>query len=174
MPCPISRLCWANRKLYWWSFARRGWPASSLLSIPLRNKFLFSSWMKWQTFLTWIMSNPKKNRQQLQMTRRSIYRTKEIWLGRQSEAYYTSVCLRSYISVCSIDLFIGPESDHWLCLSVTNSLTDSLTDSVTFSKLDWCNPGVWRCQLKTCWCCNRCWWGSCWQQFVADFRGEVW
>ena len=31
-------------------------------SILLRNinKFLFSSWMKWQTFLTWIMSNPKK------------------------------------------------------------------------------------------------------------------
>ena len=25
-------------------------------------------------------------------------------------------------------LFIGPESDHWLCLSLTNSLTDSLTD----------------------------------------------
>ena len=26
-------------------------------------------------------------------------------------------------------LFIGPESDHWLCLSVTPSLTHSLTDS---------------------------------------------
>ena len=24
-------------------------------------------------------------------------------------------------------VFIGPESDHWLCLSVTHSLTDSLT-----------------------------------------------
>ena len=24
-------------------------------------------------------------------------------------------------------LFIGPESDHWECLSVTDSLTDSLT-----------------------------------------------
>ena len=32
-----------------------------------------------------------------------------------------------------------------------HSLTDSLTHSVTFSKLDWCDPGVWRCQLKTCW-----------------------
>ena len=43
----------------------------------------------------------------------------------------------------------------------------SLTDSLPFSKLDWCGPGVWRCQLKTCWgcyCCL-CWcWGSCWQQ----------
>ena len=35
---------------------------------------------------------------------------------------------------CSI--FIGPESDHWLCLSLTNSLTDSLTNSLLFSKLD--------------------------------------
>ena len=33
------------------------------------------------------------------------------------------------------DFFIGPESDHWLCLSVTHSLTDSLTHSVTFSNL---------------------------------------
>ena len=38
-------------------------------------------------------------------------------------------------------LIIGPESDHWLCLSLTNS--------VTLSKLYWCDPGVWRCQLKT-------------------------
>ena len=33
-------------------------------------------------------------------------------------------------------VFIGPESDHWLCLSVTDSLTDSLTNSLLFSKLD--------------------------------------
>ena len=58
---------------------------------------------------------------------------------------------------------------HWLCLS----LTHSLTNSVTFSKLDWCDPGVWRCQLKTCWGCHFCWcwwWGSRWQQFVADLK----
>ena len=51
--------------------------------------------------------------------------------------------------------FIGPESDHWECLSVTHSLPNS----VLFSKLDWCDPGVWRCQLKTCWGCYCCW---CW------------
>ena len=67
--------------------------------------------------------------------------------------------------------FIGPESDHWLCLSLTNSLTDS----VTLSKLYWCDPGVWRCQLKTYWGCCWCWWwGSCWQQFVSDLEAEVW
>ena len=28
-------------------------------------------------------------------------------------------------------VFIGPESDHWECLSITHSLTDSLTHSLT-------------------------------------------
>ena len=56
------------------------------------------------------------------------------------------------------NVFIGPESDH----SFPLSLTDWLTDSLLFSKLYWCDPGVWRCQLKTCWCCNCCWWWSCW------------
>ena len=32
---------------------------------------------------------------------------------------------------------------------------------------------MWRRQLKTCWCCNCCWWGSCWQQFVADFEAKL-
>ena len=44
-------------------------------------------------------------------------------------------------------VFIGPESDHWECLSLTHWLTNSLL----FSKLDWCDPGVWRCQRKNCW-----------------------
>jgi len=52
-----------------------------------------------------------------------------------------------------IIFIIGPESDHWLCLSLTHSLTDWLL----FSKLDWCDPGVWRCLLKTCWGCYCCW-----------------
>ena len=76
-----------------------------------------------------------------------------------------------------LSFIIGPESDHWLCLSLTDSLIDWLTHSVTLSKLYWCGPGVWRCQLKTCWgCfCGWCWWwGSCWQQFVADLGAEVW
>ena len=49
--------------------------------------------------------------------------------------------------------FIGPESDHCLPLSVT----DWLTDSVAFSTFDWCDPGMWRCQFKTCWCWYCCW-----------------
>ena len=48
----------------------------------------------------------------------------------------------------SPSLIIGPESDHWLCLSLTNWLTNSLTHS---RKLDWCDPGMWRWQLKTYW-----------------------
>ena len=53
-------------------------------------------------------------------------------------------------------------------------LTHWLTHWLLFSKLYWCDPGVWRCQLQTCWCCNCCWWWSCWQQFVADLEAEVW
>ena len=46
-----------------------------------------------------------------------------------------------------ISFFMGPESDHWLPLPLSNLRTNSLL----FSRLDWCDPGVWRCQLKTCW-----------------------
>ena len=53
-------------------------------------------------------------------------------------------------------IFIGPETDHWECLSPTNWLTNSLTHSLLFSKLDWRDPGMWRCQLKTCWGCFYC------------------
>ena len=56
-------------------------------------------------------------------------------------------------------------------------VSDSLTHWLLFSKLDWCDRGVWRCQLKTCWscfCCRCLCWGSCWQQFVADLGTKVW
>ena len=33
-------------------------------------------------------------------------------------------------------IFIGPESDHWECLSLTHSLTDSLTDSCLVNLTD--------------------------------------
>ena len=59
-----------------------------------------------------------------------------------------------------LNVFIGPESDHWLCLSVTPSLTHWLTHSLPFSKLYWFEPGMWRWQLKTCWSCYYCW--CCW------------
>ena len=46
-----------------------------------------------------------------------------------------------------ITLFIGPESDHWLCLSLTHSLTDWLTHSLLFIKLYWCD--VWLVKMPT-------------------------
>ena len=46
-----------------------------------------------------------------------------------------------------------------LGMLVTHSLTHSLTNWLLFSQLDWCDPGVWGCQLKTCWGCYCCW---CW------------
>ena len=33
-------------------------------------------------------------------------------------------------------VIIGPESDHWQCLSVTDSLTDSLTDCRLVNLID--------------------------------------
>ena len=69
--------------------------------------------------------------------------------------------------------FIGTESDHQQPLSTTHLLTGWLL----FSRLVWCDPGMWKCLLKTCWCCCCCrcwWWGSCWKQFVADLGAEVW
>ena len=33
-------------------------------------------------------------------------------------------------------IFIGPESHHWECLSLTNSLTHSLTDSCLVNLID--------------------------------------
>ena len=72
--------------------------------------------------------------------------------------------------------FIGTESDHQQPLSLTDSITNSLTP-LLFSTLDWCDPGVRWCQLKTCWgyyCCW-CWsWGSCWQHSVTDLGADVW
>ena len=38
---------------------------------------------------------------------------------------------------------------------VSNWLPNWLTNWLPFSKLDWCEPGMWRWQLKTCW---SCWW----------------
>ena len=72
-------------------------------------------------------------------------------------------------------LIIGPESDHWLCLSLTHWLTDSLTDCRLVNLID--VTLAWKCLLKTCWGCY-CWWcwcwGSCWQQFVTDLGADVW
>ena len=69
--------------------------------------------------------------------------------------------------------FIGVRSLATFCQWLTNSLTHKLL----FSRLDWCDPDEWRCQLKPywgCYCC-RCWcWQTCWQQFVAVLGAEVW
>ena len=35
-----------------------------------------------------------------------------------------------------IAIFIGPESDHWECLSLTDSLTDSLTNCCLVDLID--------------------------------------
>ena len=80
---------------------------------------------------------------------------------------------------CHFVIFIGPESYHWLPYSLTYLLThsltysfNSLTNSLLFSRLDWCNPGVWRCQLKDCWGCYCSWFW--WEKRVDDSLVRIW
>ena len=54
----------------------------------------------------------------------------------------------------SSSLFIRPR-----VRSLATLVTHSLPNSVLFSKLDWCDPCMWRYRLKTCWGCYCCW---CW------------
>ena len=66
-------------------------------------------------------------------------------------------------------------SEHF-CWTQVRSLAIFVSDQLT-DWLDWCDPCVWRCRLKTCWgCyCSWCWcWETCWRQFGADFEAEVW
>ena len=48
---------------------------------------------------------------------------------------FATPCTYKTSSAFHLLFFIGTESDHWLCLSVTHSLTHSLTDSLTPSCL---------------------------------------
>ena len=75
-----------------------------------------------------------------------------IFLLRVSRYYLPTFVL----FVLFLSFIIGPESDNWLCLSLTHWFP--------FIELDWCDPGMWRWQLITCWSCNCCWcwwWGLC-------------
>ena len=47
-----------------------------------------------------------------------------------------SVSQQSACSFICSSIFIGPESDHWECLSLTHSLTDWLTDCCLVNLID--------------------------------------
>ena len=88
---------------------------------------------------------------------------------------YSFGCCLIQVNFAGLALFFRPNSDHCLPLSLTDWLTETLTHSLMLLRLDWCDPGVWRCQLKTCWCCYCylcCWWGTCWQLCGRDFDTE--
>ena len=83
--------------------------------------------------------------------------------------------IKFFVKVDIQDMIFYRTRVRSLAMLVTHWLTHSLTHELLFSKLYWCDPGVWRCQLKTCWGCYCCWCcGSCWQQFVTDFGADVW
>ena len=87
-------------------------------------------------------------------------------VGTWWQLCYPNEIIRGHMTL-KADLFIGPESDHWLCLSLTDSLTDWLTDCrlvklmpvTTVTVTVTVASGMWRWQLKTCWRCYCCW---CW------------
>ena len=75
-------------------------------------------------------------------------------------------------------IFIGPESDHWLCLSLTHSLPNWLTDCCLVNLIDVtlaCEDA--NSKLVGCYCCWCWYWGSCWQQLfdrLFDWGADVW
>ena len=97
----------------------------------------------------------------------------QCWMGGTATATYASPLgfakLNRHRSSARYNCTFYRTRVRSLIMLVTNSLTNSLTHWLLPSKLDWCDPGVWRYQLKTCWDCYSCWcwyWGSSWQQFV--------
>ena len=144
-----TRRRWRWRRRRWW-WKRRIWWCEKC--------------RRWRTLKTWSSARPLHRREERSRARRT--RIDRFPCFRPCRPAIMMVMLgRRRISPTSslipgnTNVFIGPESDHWLCLSLTDWLTHWLTDSLLFSKLDWCDPGVWRCQLKTCWGCYCCW---CW------------
>ena len=55
---------------------------------------------------------------------------------RKDLSFYNYSFTLNIISFCWKVLFIGPESDHWQCLSLTHSLTDWLTHSCLVNLID--------------------------------------
>ena len=62
-------------------------------------------------------------------TKRIHRKRKKEWLQTNLHFHSIGHTLTFKEDICAISecVFIGPESDHWLCLSVTHSLTHSLT-----------------------------------------------
>ena len=69
--------------------------------------------------------------------------------GPNTDKNSNSIWLQQMTDDPTFELFLSDPSP--IIGNACHSLTNSLTNSLPFSKLDWCDPGVWRCQLKTCW-----------------------
>ena len=74
-----------------------------------------------------------------------------------------------YFTILIIIIFIGPESDHWLCLSLTPSLPNSCLVNLIDMTLACEDAHSKLIEVFTVADVE-----SCWQQFVADLEAEVW
>ena len=74
-------------------------------------------------------------------------------------------------------LYLAFNYRTWVRSSLATNVIHSLFLSLLFSSLDWCDPCMWGCQLKTCLVYYCCWfwcWEMCWGQFGEDLEAEVW
>ena len=86
--------------------------------------------------------------QKCQLCKLNLYQT--IFISSKMPMYSTFNCFLGCIYTVYYVVyivFIGSESDHWLCLSLTHSLTNWLTHLLLFSKLYWCD--VWLVKMPT-------------------------
>ena len=69
-----------------------------------------------------------------------------------SKTYIQGDFLNCSPSPCSVPKWKKCQRANQTCCSII-----WWTHWLLFRKLDWCDPGVWRCLLKTCWGCYCCW-----------------
>ena len=82
------------------------------------------------------------------------------WMGTQGHLKSVFTCVVIWISGASSHNCSYNDFYRTQVRSLAMLVTHSLTHRLPFSKLDWCDPGVWRCLLKTCWGCWGCY--CCW------------
>ena len=68
--------------------------------------------------------------------RRDVVSKNGKWRDNTKSSVVFQAGIGDLLLVMALNIFIGPESDHWQCLSLTDWLPNWLTDSVTFSRLE--------------------------------------
>ena len=70
----------------------------------------------------------------------------KVILVSENDLFFTLFFVSVHVPATSVVLY-----QTWV-----RSLATFVTHWLLFSRRNWCDPGVWRCQLKTCWGCYCC------------------